>query len=175
MSTVKGIDFARLTLCDAIDLAVLIEEEARDRYEELAEQMELHHTPEAANFFRFMSGNEEKHRAKLAARRNQGFGTVPRQVTRAMIFDIEAPEYDEARASMTVRAALAAALRSEEKAHAFFVSALPAIGDAEVRALFEELREEEIEHQGLVRSELDKAPADPELPHEAWEDEPTAQ
>jgi rubrerythrin len=175
MSVVKGIDFARLTLRDALDLAVLIEEEARDRYDELADQMELHHTPEAAQFFRFMCDNEEKHRAKLAARREKELGTIPRQVTRAMIFDVEAPEYDVARSSMTVRAALAAALRSEEKAHAFFVAALPAIRDAPVRALFEELREEEVEHQRLVRSELDKAPPDSELPGDAWEDEPTAQ
>ena len=77
--------------------------------------------------------------------------------------------------SMTVRAALAAALRAEEKAHAFFVSALPAIDDARVRSLFSELRDEEVEHQRLVRGELDKAPVDPELPPEAWEDEPTGQ
>jgi rubrerythrin len=88
---------------------------------------------------------------------------------------VEAPEYDEARASMSVRAALAAALRSEEKAHAFFVAALPAITDPQVRVLFEELREEEVEHQRLVRNELDKAPPEPQLPDEAWEDEPVAQ
>lgn len=175
MSATKGIDFARLTLRDALDLAVLIEEEARDRYDEFADQMDLHHTPEAARFFRFMSGNEEKHRAKLVERRGQEFGTAPVEVTRSMIFDVEAPEYDEARASMTVRAALAAALRAEEKAHAFFVAALPAITDAQVRALFEELCEEEVEHQRLVRAEIDKAPPDSELPEDAWEDEPTSQ
>jgi rubrerythrin len=175
MSAIKGIDFARLSLRDALDLGVLIEEEARDRYEEFADQMELHHTPEAAQFFRFMSANEEKHRAKLAARRAGECGDEPVRVTRSMIFDVEAPEYDEARASMSVRAALASALRSEEKAHAFFVAALPAIVDPQVRALFEELRDEEVEHQRLVRGELEKAPAEPELPNDAWEDEPVAQ
>ena len=58
----KDIDFAKLSLQDALDLAVLIEEEARERYEEFAHQMRLHHTHEAARFFRFMAGNEEKHR-----------------------------------------------------------------------------------------------------------------
>ena len=48
MATLMGIDFAALSLKDALDLAVLIEEEAKERYEDLAEQMELHHTPEAA-------------------------------------------------------------------------------------------------------------------------------
>jgi hypothetical protein len=50
----RGIDFAKLALADAIDLAVLIEEEASDRYEELADQMELHHSERVARFFRHM-------------------------------------------------------------------------------------------------------------------------
>lgn len=175
MQGLKGIDFAHLGLCDALDLAVLIEEEARDRYEELAEQMELHHTPEAARFFRFMASNEEKHRVSLATRRAASFAAAPRQVSRTMLFDIEAPEYDEARASMSLRQSLAAALRSEEKAHAFFVAALEVTVDPAVRELFAELRDEELEHQHLVQRELERAPAEAALPGAAWEDEPVSQ
>ena len=172
MSTTRDIDFARLTLRDALDLAVLIEEEARERYEEFADQMELHHTPEAARFFRFMARNEEKHRVELAARRAEIFADAPVKVSRAMLFDVEAPDYDEARAFMTARAALNAALRSEVKAHAFFVAALPSIGDPDVRSLFEELREEEVEHQGLVKQELAKLPPDPEFDADDFADDP---
>ena len=175
MSSTKGIDFAALSLQDALDLAVLIEEEARERYEEFADQMEVHHTPEAASFFRIMAGNEEKHRSELAARRRERFGDAPSSVTRAMLFDVEAPDYDEARAFMTVRAALGAALRSEEKAHAFFVAALPQLKDADVCTLFDELRREEVEHQELVRRELAKAPADPDLSADEFADEPVGQ
>lgn len=175
MSPTKGIHFAALSLKDALDLAVLIEEEARERYEEFADQMEIHHTREAARFFRMMAGNEEKHRAELAARRGEHFGDAPTAVTRAMIFDVEAPDYDEARAFMTERAALRAALRSEEKAHAFFVAALPQISDAAVRTLFAELRDEEIEHQNMVKREIEKAPADPNLPDDDFGDDPVAQ
>lgn len=175
MGATREIDYTRLGLRDALDLAILIEEEARDRYEELADQMELHHTPEAARFFRFMHGNEEKHRAVLAERREAVFRDAPVHVTRAMIFDIEALEYDEARASMSVREALAAALRSEEKAHGFFAAALESVADPEVRELFAELRDEELEHQRLVHREIEKAPADPLLPGSAWEDEPVSQ
>jgi len=174
VSTTRGIDFAHLSLQDALDLAVLIEEEARERYEEFAEQMEVHHTPEAARFFRFMSGNEEKHRAELAARREELFGDAPAAVTRAMLFDVEAPEYDEARVFMSAREALRAALRSEEKAHAFFVEALPRLEDGAVRALFEELRDEEVEHQRLVKVELSKLPPDPGFEPDAFADEPVA-
>lgn len=172
MDKTRGIDFEHLGLRDALDLAVLIEEEAHDRYVELAEQMEMHRTPEAARFFRFMAGNEAKHQAALAERRARIFGGEPSQVTRAMLFDIEAPEYDAARAFMTVREALNVALVAEEKAGAFFAAALPRIADAEVARLFGELRDEEDEHQGLVKAELAKAPADPEIHPREFADPP---
>lgn len=175
MTTTKRIDFATLSLKDALDLAVLIEEEARERYEEFADQMQQHRTPEAARFFRFMAGNEEKHRAELWDRRRQIFGTAPAAVTRQMIFDVEAPDYDEARAFMTARQALQAAFRSEKKAYAFFTEALPRVSDAGVKQLFEELRGEEIEHQRLVLAELEKTPPDPALSADDVADEPVAQ
>jgi rubrerythrin len=170
--TTKGIDFGSLVLKDALDLAILIEEEARERYEEFADQMELHHTPDAAAFFRSMAGNEEKHRSELAGRREVLFGDAPVAVTRAMLFDVEAPEYDQARAFMSAREAMQAALASETKAHAFFVAALPRVQDAQVRRLFEELRDEEVEHQGLVRKELAKLPPDSPFRPDDFADEP---
>jgi len=171
----RGIDFAALTLLDALDLAVLIEEEAKERYEEFTAQMEAHHTPEAASFFRFMVGNEAKHEAELAARRTMLFGNAPRQVSRAMIYDVEAPDYDEARAFMSPRAALDAAYRCETKAHGFFVAALPRIQDPDVRALFEELRDEEVEHQKLILKQIATLPPDSGTRPDDWVDEPTAQ
>ena len=173
--SLKGIQFSNLTFKDAIDLAVLIEEEAKERYEEFADQMEAHHTPEAARFFRFMARNEEKHRSQLAARRGEIFAQAPASVTRAMIFDVEAPDYDEARAFMTAREALESALRSEQKAHAFFIAALPQICDTQVRVLFQELRDEEVEHQDLVRLELSKLPLDSRFRADDFADEPVAQ
>lgn len=169
--TTQGIDFSRLSLMDALDLAVLIEEEAHERYLELADQMEAHRTPEAAAFFRFMATNEEKHGFELRQRREARFGDAPRTVSRTAIFDVEAPEYDEARAFMTPRAALEVALRCERKAHAFFVAALPGLQDAEVRTLFEELREEEVHHQQLVEKEMAKLP-EGGVDGEAFVDEP---
>jgi erythrin-vacuolar iron transport family protein len=174
MST-QGIDFSRLTLKDALDLAILVEEEAKERYDEFAEQMDVHDTPDAAAFFRFMSKNEQKHGDELSARRAQLFADSPRGVSRTMLFDVEAPDYDEARAFMTPRGAMQAALRCEEKAHAFFVAALPRIEDPDVRALFEELREEEVHHQNLVNAELTRLPPDPAVSAEDFVDEPNAQ
>jgi rubrerythrin len=175
MSSTRGIDFATLSLKDALDLAVFIEEEACERYGEFADQMEMHDTQDAARFFRYMIENEEKHRSELAERRRQLFGDQPTAVSRTMIFDVEAPDYDEARAFMTLRQALSAALRSEEKAHAFFVAALPNIKDASVRELFEELCAEEVEHKRLVQVEIDKAPPDPKIASEEFADEPVGE
>jgi rubrerythrin len=160
MDRTTAIDFEKLTLRDALDLAVLVEEEAKDRYGELADQMQIHHNPEAEKFFRYMQVIESKHEDKLAERRKKLFGDAPRVVRREMIFDIEAPEYDEARANMTARQAFEAALRSEQKAGAFFEGALGGMKDTEARALFMELRAEEKEHAALVEKEIAKLPPD---------------
>ncbi len=171
---VRGIDFPTLMLRDALDLSVLIEEEARYRYEEFAEQMDLHRTPDAARFFRFMAENEEKHRVALAERRQELFGDEPVRVTGAMLFDVEAPEYDEARAFMTLREALQSAMRSEVKAAAFFSAALQWVTDPAVRELFSELHAEEEEHQQLVQAQLAKVPPDHDIHPSEFADEPQA-
>lgn len=172
---ILNLDFPRLSLRDALDLATLIEEEAQERYLELADQMDQHRTPDAARFFRFMAENEAKHGAELAERRRALFGDAPRNVRRAMIFDVEAPDYDEARAFMTARAALEIALRCEQKAHAFFVEALPHVQEPQVQALFTELRDEEVHHQQLVQREIERLPAHADTSGEAFVDDPAAQ
>jgi rubrerythrin len=169
------VDFANLCLRDALDLAILIEEEARERYIEFVDQMVLHHTQEAADFFRAMAGNEARHEAELNARRISLFRDEPRRIKQSMLWEVEAPDYDQTRAFMSVRQAMEVALRSEIKAHEFFVEALPNITDPEVRALFEELRDEEMVHQSLVRRELEKIPPDLEIDPNVFVDEPTAQ
>src|SRR5512139_3368184 len=173
--SVQRIDFSTLVLRDALDLAILIEEEAEERYKEFAHQMDIHHTPEATAFFRFMASNEAKHGAQLSQRRTQLFGDAPRAVTRAMLWDVEAPDYDKARAFMTPREAMDAALESEQKAHAFFVAALPQVSDADAKALFAELRDEEVEHQDLVSKEIAKLPPEPAVKPDDFADEPTSQ
>jgi len=172
---ILGIDFSALTLKDALDLAILIEEEANRRYVEFAEQMLLHHSREAAPFFSFMAENEEKHRAALAERRAQLFRDEPSRVHPGMLVEVEAPEYDEVRAFMSKREALHVAFRAEKKAYAFFSEALPRLRHAGVKELFAELREEEVYHQKLVLAELEKTPPESILRISDVEDEPVAQ
>lgn len=174
MGPTVGIDFERMTLRDALDLAVLIEEEARDRYWEFAEQLATHDTPEVADFFARMARIEERHRSELLERRRTMFGNAPSTVERRQIFDIEAPAYDGARAFMGVRQALETVLAAEVKAHDFFSEALPRVKDPELRVLFQELRDEEVHHQSLVKAELARCP-DKADDSEAYADDPVAQ
>jgi len=171
----RNVDFARLDLKDALDLAILVEDEARERYEEFAEQMEVHHTADAARFYRLMALYEARHGADIAARRKTLFGDAPCRMSRSMLWDVEAPDYDKARAFMTPRRALEVALESEVKAHAYFTAALPSITDPDVRALFVELQADEVQHRALVQAELDKLPPDPEVDVEDLVDEPVGQ
>ena len=169
------IDYSTLTLKDALDLAILIEDEARDRYTEFVDQMEIHHTPDAAAFFRFMAANETRHGQQLTAKRQALFGNEPSRMNRDMLWDVEAPEYAEAHAFMSPREAMQVAMRCEIKARDFFVKALERVPDPDVRHLFEELRDEEVEHEELVRKELAKLPPGPDINPDDYADEPVAQ
>jgi rubrerythrin len=175
MAATQGIDFTRLLLREALDLAIAIEEEARDRYQEFADQLTSHHNADAAGFFARMARIEEIHRSQLASRREALFPGESPSPMRNRIFDVEAPEYDEARAFMSVREALETALCAEQKAHAFFVRAIPELRHTEVRVLFAELRDEEVEHQQLVQVEIAKLEGEPSAPGEAFSDDPVAQ
>ncbi len=172
---VKGIDFGRLSLRDALDLAILVEDEARERYEEFADQMEIHHTPEAAAFFKAMMGNEIRHGAELAIQRRALFREEPSSITREMIWDVEAPDYDSTRAFMSVRQAMEVALRSEIKAYDYFGQALKHVVNPAVRKLFEDLQGEELVHQDLVKRELAKLPPGPVINPDDYADDPVAQ
>ena len=76
---------------------------------------------------------------------------------------------------MSARQAMQVALASETKAHEFFVNALPHVSDPDVKALFQELRDEEVLHQSLVREAMRALPEGEEPDGAAYEDEPVAQ
>jgi rubrerythrin len=171
----ETLDFEKLDLRDALDLAILIEEESGERYLEFALQMENQHTAEAALFFRTMIANEAKHGEELAARRRSRFGDEPRRVDRSLLWDVEAPEYEKARAFMSHREALEVALESERKAQAFFAEAVKHVTDPDVRQLFGQLREEEVLHEKLVAAELSRIPPSPDIDPSDYADEPVAQ
>ncbi len=163
------IDFASLTLQDALDYAILIEEEARQRYATFSDLVGKRYDGDAASFFDSMVVNEEKHRQALATRRTAQFGDAPSRVDPDAIVDVEAPATDQPRNYMSTRRALEIALAAERKAFDFFDEALTHVKDVEVRALFTELRSEELEHQRLVADLLARVPGD-DGPDRAWDE-----
>ena len=159
-----AIEFRTLSLQDALDLAISVEEEAKDRYDEFVKRVGGgRYEGDAADMFRLMAGYEAKHCAELATRRRELFGSAPRKVTAEAIDDVEAPDRGMPRVFMSARQAMEVALASEEKAHAFFDGALRHVTDPGVKALFEQLRGEEEEHIRLVRQRLEKLPPGPDL------------
>jgi len=152
------LDFSKLNLQDALDLAVLIEKEAEERYLWFVSLLGERYTGDAADFFGTMAKNERRHGEELAARRRTLFGDAPARVTADMIEDVEAPDSGKPRANMSPRHAMNIAMESEIKAYDFFNKALPGIQDSSVRKLFEELRDEETEHQNLLKEQMAKYP-----------------
>lgn len=152
------IDFSALDLMDALDLAVLIETEARDRYNFFAEQIGRRDAVDAASVFASMAINEAKHGDQLAERRSQLFGAKPMRVNKTALFDVEAPDVGAPRWNMSPLKAFQLALASEEKAYWFYNEALNHVRDAGVRELFTELRDEETEHVKLVMDAIATLP-----------------
>jgi len=152
------VDFSRLDLQDALDLAVLIEKEAEERYLWFADMLGERYPGDAADFFAMMARNEKRHGEELAGRRRVLFGDAPSRVTADMIEDVEAPGSGSPRPFMSPRHALEVAMDSEIKAWEFFDQALPGIADPAVRELFEDLRDEEAMHQGLLEKQKAKYP-----------------
>lgn len=165
------LDFANLDLMDALDLAVLIEAEAYDRYRLFADQLGHRHAGDAASVFASMAENEGKHGKALLARRKARFGADPMRVSRDDLFDVEAPDHGAPRSNMSTRQAFEVALAAEQKAHAFYDGALAHVTDPEIRALFVELRDEEIDHVRMVRKALAELPPAADREWEEDEDE----
>lgn len=156
-------DPARLSLQDALDLAILMEDEACQRYQEFTKQVGGRYPGDAADMFKNMAAAEAKHRAQLQEQRRTLFGDAPSRLTAEMLEDVEAPDRGQPRVFMSARQAMEVALRSEEKAQDFFAAALKCVADPKVRTLFEVLRDEEQQHAVFVRQILERQPPGPDV------------
>lgn len=166
-----GLDLAKMDLRDALDLAILMEEEARQRYVQFSRMVGGRATGDAADVFRLMASYEEKHGSQLTSRRRSLFPDAPSRVTLDMLDDVEAPDHGQPRVFMSAHDAVEVAIRSEEKAWTFFDEALRQVRDPSVRELFTELRSEEEAHRALLAERLRTLPPGPDLT-DAEADEP---
>lgn len=165
------LDFATLDLMDALDLAVLIEYEAYQRYRQFAAQLGARMGGDAGAVFAQMAENEAKHGQALEARRKARFGDAARRVGLADLFDVEAPDQGAVRDTMSARQAYLLALSAEQKAKDFYTDALEFVTDPEIKALFTELEAEEVEHVQMVEKILAELPASADVAFEPDPDE----
>ena len=154
MST--SLDLSKLSLMDALDLAILIEEEARQRYDMFAKQLSGY---DAGKFFASMVENEAKHGTDLLERRMALFGKAPMKLKLEDLYDVEAPDMGAPHRGMSTIQAFEIGLAAEQKAHDFYDAALPGIKNPEVRELFIELRDEETEHVEMLQKAMAELPA----------------
>jgi rubrerythrin len=143
-------------LAGALDFAIVLEREARDRYLNLARVMQLNGFDDVGAFFTSMARMEEHHRVELEERRKRACGDAPTEFdVTGLRPHLEGPHSEEEAQVLTLRQALELALAAEGRARAFFVEALATLTDPEVRTLFAELGAEEVEHEALVQARLD--------------------
>ena len=152
------VDVSKLTLMDTLDLASLIEVEACERYTLFTRQIGRGFSNDAGSVFQSMAENEKKHGDELAQRRRALFGDQPAKVKLDDIFDVEAPDVGSTRWDMSEFNAYQVALHAERKAFAFYDGALRYVKQPDVKALFEELRDEEAEHVRMIEEIIAKLP-----------------
>src|SRR5512135_38927 len=102
-----GIDFANLDLRGAFDMAIMIEEDAQLRYEQLCRLIPDDVDGPGA-VFRMMARAESRHRSELEARRHVLFRGARRIAISVLDEGVESPDVDDGDLPTTAREALAA-------------------------------------------------------------------
>ena len=150
--------------------ALAMENEAVERYTELADAMEQHNNHEVAQLFRTMAGHEAKHGRRIMA--EMGWLEAPPAKLHAQSWPNQvAPEtlpFDEAHYLMQPWHALQLALAAERQAEAFFATLARLSISEPVRTAALEMRAEEAHHVALIQSWIDKVPP----PDPDWANDP---
>jgi rubrerythrin len=150
--------------------AIAMEIEAADRYDELADIMEVHNNPEVATLFRQMADFSRLHAASV---RDRAAGhDLPR--LRSWEYRWQTPEPPEVGDSatthylMTPWHALSFALANEKRGRDFYLRTADTTDDAAVRALARDFGAEESEHVSTLERWLERTPE----PAGDWADDP---
>lgn len=150
------VDFSRMDGRDALDIAIVVEDEAQLAYEHLSGWVAGDGNTEAAEFFRRMAAREKRHKEEITAKRAELFGDLPQRHDEAAPWQAEIPDYESLGRGVTLEDAFKVAMRAEVKAHDFYAHALEYIEEPKVVELFDWLRKAEIEHQRLLSEEMRK-------------------
>jgi len=150
--------------------ALAMENEAADRYAELADTMEVHNNPEVAELFRQMSAFSRHHAASVAER------TIPHELPELKSWQyrwnsLEPPEVGAVEGThyrMTPYHALSFALDNERRGRDFYAARAKDGETAEIRRLAAEMAEEEEEHVLELERWITSVPR----PDVDWADDP---
>lgn len=158
------------SLADLLGAAHAIEDEARIRYGELADQLETHNNPEVAALFRRMAEIEALHAANILALAAET-ATPLAAAGAAVPGRDEGPETAPPSAVhylMTPHHALSIMLKNEQRAFRFYDDITRTAPSAKVRALARRLAKEEKGHIRLAREWLARFPPPPS----DWNEDP---
>lgn len=150
-------------------LALAMEHEATQRYEELADAMEVHNNRAVAELFRKMARIESLHAEQIMT--SMGWSAPPPTPDTPAWPGFEAPETvpsDEIHYLMKPWHALQLALAAEQRAEAFFARMADTLDDEAARKAAIEFRDDERQHVALIRSWLENVPR----PDEDWAHDP---
>jgi len=149
--------------------AYAMENDARDRYTEFAEQMDMHNNPDVARLFRKLARIEGLHAETIV--REMGWSKPPARTEAWMWRHSEAPESaapGDLHYLMQPYQALELALESERRAVSFFSGMTHSTAPVEVKRIAREMAAEEREHVRLIREWLKKFPK----PERGWDQDP---
>jgi len=168
--TKPAVDAGPQTLEEFMAQALAMENEAVERYTELADAMAEHNNHEVATLFRTMAGHEAKHGRRIMA--EMGWRDAPPASVRTPGWPVSVgPEtlpFEGVHYLMQPWHALQMALAAERQAEAFFATLAKLALSEPVRAAALEMRAEEAHHVSLIQSWLEKVPK----PDPDWANDP---
>lgn len=139
-------DLSQLTVSELLDVAILAEDEAAQRYGEFAEHMEAHQEPQTAALFRQIQTRELEHLRQLRVERSHWAPEVTKVGPPNFFDPAEATPYEESRGKMTPARVYQVVLQGEERACAFYQKLTEILTDPQARKLAESLWAEELKH-----------------------------
>ena len=151
---------ANKALAEFLAHSLELESEARDRYEELADSMTVHHNHKVAQFFLRMA-LEARHHLEEVAELAKGF-TLPE--LKAWEFnwpEAESPEttsYEAMHYRMSLHEAITLALENEYAAEHYYRQVANTSGDAQTAKIAGEFADEERSHAAKLATMLQDLP-----------------
>lgn len=146
--------------------AYAMENDARDRYTEFADQMEVHNNTEVAQLFRKLARIEGLHADRIM--KEMGWRKPPAAADAWMWRQQEAPESAPTGSLhylMQPYHALELALECEQRAASFFTGITRSTAPADVKRIAREMAAEERDHVRLIEDWLKKV----EKPRAGWD------